>query len=338
MANREAILRAVYEADRLHREFDTEASAREGEGRVDVFGMLVARDVPVLFRPLRNLLGAYISEPGKGILITSQRYLRVQRFTAAHELGHEVLGHEASLDGEEVLTRALFQTTSGYDQRELQANAFASRLLTPSWLIVQHMNRQGWTRESFTDPGVVYQLSLRIGSSYLATCYALEEIKAIDSHTSQKLRAFSRKKIKQQLIGLFQPENWHLDVWLITEKDHGTVLEGSRSDLVVFSFKEHASAGYIWQFGDLVDAGLEIRGDERKPMAGEAFIGGVVFRTVIAEPATAHGASGHVTLMESRPWAGSGEPLNSLELDVAFSGPVPVGLLPAQRAAELASA
>ena len=40
--------------------------------------------------------------------MTTQRQLPVQRFTAAHELGHAALGHEASLDEEEILKRAIF--------------------------------------------------------------------------------------------------------------------------------------------------------------------------------------------------------------------------------------
>ena len=43
------------------------------------------------------------------------------------------------------------------------------------------------------------------------------------------------------------------------------VLEGSRSDLVVVKMPEHASSGYVWQFGELVDAGLAIREDGRAP-------------------------------------------------------------------------
>ena len=34
------------------------------------------------------------------------------------------------------------------------------------------MKRQGWTRDNLTDPVTVYQLSLRLGTSYSATCYA----------------------------------------------------------------------------------------------------------------------------------------------------------------------
>jgi Zn-dependent peptidase ImmA (M78 family) len=327
VARRDEILNAVYEANRLHKEYDTEARAKRGEGRIDVFGMLVGRDIPVMFRPLKNLLGAYIDHPGQGVMVTTQRPLPVQRFTAAHELGHAALGHEASLDEEDILMRALFDSSARFDSREIQANAFATELLTPQWLIVEHMNRQGWKRDKLTDPVIVYQLALRMGSSYSATCYALTECKGIDRPTCAKLLKVKPKSIKQSLAKPYEPNSWYGDVWLVTERDNGVVVEGSRSDLVVVRMPEHVSSGYVWQFGELVDAGLAIREDERAS-EGRQHIGGVVFRTVIAE--AQDGASGHVNLREVRPWQPVGKPLNSIELEVDLSGPVPAGLLPVQ--------
>jgi Zn-dependent peptidase ImmA (M78 family) len=335
VARRDDILNAVDEAERLHEEFGTKARAEGGEGRIDVFGMLVKRDIPVMFRPLKNLLGAFIDDPHPGVLVTTQRPLPVQRLTAAHELGHAALGHEASLDEEDTLTRALFVTEASYDPREIQANAFASQLLTPPWLIVLHMKRQGWSRESLTDPVVVYQLALRMGSSYAATCYALSQSGGIDEATRERLRKVRPKAIKQSLVKPYEPKTWYGDVWLITERDNGMVLDGSRSDLVVLQLQEHASSGYLWQFGDLADVGLAIVDDGRAASSGKQHIGGVVLRTVIAEPQDDGGASGHVHLREVRPWQSAGEPLRSLKLDVELSGPVPAGLLPAQREALL---
>jgi hypothetical protein len=45
VARRADILNAVVEADRLHREFGTEARAERGEGRIDVFGTVLSRKV-----------------------------------------------------------------------------------------------------------------------------------------------------------------------------------------------------------------------------------------------------------------------------------------------------
>ncbi|MGC4004074.1 MAG: ImmA/IrrE family metallo-endopeptidase [Pirellulales bacterium] len=330
MAIRDDILNAVYEANRLHKEFDTEARAKSGEGRIDVFGMLVEKDIPVMFRPLRNLLGAYIKDPSQGVMVTTQRQLPVQRFTAAHELGHAALGHDASLDEEEILTRALFDRGAAFDSREIQANAFATALLTPQWLIVEHMKRQGWNRDNLTDPVIVYQLSLRMGTSYQATCYALLDCKGIDRRACDKLLESGRKKsaMKQALAKPYIPHNWYGDVWIVTERDNGMVLEGSHSDLVVIKVQEHASSGYVWQFGELAKAGLAIRNDGHASQEGE-HIGGIVFRTVIAE-ADGYGSS-HVSLREVRPWQTNGTPLHSMELDVNLSGPVEAGLLYIQR-------
>jgi Zn-dependent peptidase ImmA (M78 family) len=338
VAQREEILAAVYEADRLHRDFDAKARAERGEGRIDVFDMLVKREVPVLFRPLEKLLGAFVDDPDKGVLVTSRRPLPVQRFTAAHELGHEVLGHEGSLDEEEILTRAPYGIDALYDPREVQANTFASRLLTPDWLIAHHMRRQGWTPQNLREPAAVYQLSLRMGSSYSATCYAIEEARVIDRWTREKLLEVKPRAIKQSLLKEYERESWYGDVWVVSNRDDGMVIEGSRSDLVILHFEEHASSGYLWQLGELADAGLAIRQDKRTSPSGEDYVGGVVLRMVVAEPQQDRIASGHVHLREIRPWQASAEALHSLELDVDLSGPQQAGLLPEQREAMLGAA
>ncbi len=338
MTRREDILHAVYEAERLHREFGSRARVEAGEGRIDVFNMLVERDIPLVFQPLKNLLGAFVDTPDMGIMVTSRRPLPVQRFTAAHELGHQALGHEASLDEEEILTRALFAGERDYDRREIQANAFASQLLTPPWLLAHHMKRQGWTRDNLADPVVVYQLSLRMGSSYTATCYAIEQAKGIDAWTRERLLKVKPKAIKQSLVSPYERETWYGDVWLVTDRDHGMLLEGGRSDLVVLQVEEHPSSGYRWQFGDLTDAGLSINADDRMSRTGEEHVGGVVMRTLMAEPRAGQGARGHVHLREIRPWQPEAEPLRSLELDIDLSGPVQTGLLPAQREILLSAA
>jgi|688.fasta_scaffold24079_3 Zn-dependent peptidase ImmA (M78 family) len=337
MAQRSEILTAIAAANQLHDVFECQTRTAKGQGRIDVFEMLVEKDIPVLFRPLNNLLGAYVDDPGQGVMITTQRPLPVQRFTAAHELGHAVLGHEASYDEEEVLTRALFYGDDRFDSREIQANAFAMELLTPRWLIAQHMRRQGWLPKDLKEPQKVYQLSLRMGSSYAATVYALKSYKVLDTLGVKVLLEYSPKEIKQQLAKELEPKNWYGDIWMITERDQGLSIEGSRSDFVIIDLEEHAASGYLWQFDKLAEAGLAIRRDQRvNPHDNE--IGGVVQRIVTAEAAESHkGAKGHLNLQEVRPWNPEGSPLNSVRLDVDFSGPVRSGLHPRQIERDLAA-
>jgi hypothetical protein len=122
----------------------------------------------------------------------------------------------------------------------------------------------------------------------------------------------------------YQPKSWYDDEWLITARDDGMNLEGSRSDLVVLKLTEHSGSGYIWQLSELADAGLTVVQDIRLADADEELIGGVVFRSVMAE--SENGASGHVCLREVRPWQPTGERLQFLGFDVDVSGPVQSGL------------
>lgn len=332
---RAAILNAVAAADRLHNQFDTRSRVDRGDGRIDVFGMLVSQKIPTVFRPLKGLLGAFLNEEGSaGVIVTTQRPLPVQRFTAAHELGHAILGHETSLDDEAMLARMPFtdQKPRG-DVREVQANAFASELLMPKWLLAKHMIRQAWKPADLTRPETVYQLSLRLGTSYAAACNTLLYRDVISNQAYAGLILTTPKPIKRIQAAPHEPANWHGDVWVVTEQDDGLFLEGSRSDLVVFRLAEHSGSGYMWRFDDLAAAGLMAVHDARASDPDGDLVGGVISRTVIA--AAQEGAKGGLHLREVRPWQAAGEALHSMDLDFDLSGPVRDGLLPAQREAYL---
>lgn len=75
-------------AGRLHRTLETRALIESRAGAVDVFVAIASLDLPLLLRPLHGLLGAFLNEPIPGVLITTERSMSIQRFTAAHELGH----------------------------------------------------------------------------------------------------------------------------------------------------------------------------------------------------------------------------------------------------------
>ncbi len=233
---RKAILQATLAADRLHKDFDTKAHIEKGDSRINVFDMFVKLDIPVVFRPLASLLGAYLDDPSPGVLVTTKRPLSIQRFTAGHELGHAVLKHRPSLDNEDAIFRAIPASTTKHEEQEIQANAFASQLLMPRWLVAQHMTRQSWTNDDVKKPDVIYQLSLRLGTSYSAMCYSLLTNKIIRRSTYENVVEISPKAIKKTLVAPYEPANWYGDMWIITERDDGMFLQGSRSDLVVLSF------------------------------------------------------------------------------------------------------
>ena len=145
------------------------------------------------------------------------------------------------------------------------------------------MQRQQWSAPDLTNPHTVYQLSLRLGASYAATCHSLQQNKVFGVGMCDQLLAVKRREIKKRLAAPYEPADWRRDVWVITEGDDGILLEGSKADLVVVKLHEHSGSGYLWRLDDLEKAGLAVVKDSRAADPDEDLIGGVVFRTVISE-------------------------------------------------------
>ena len=327
---RSAILKGKREAGRLHRQFDMRSRIEQGGSRIDVFDTLVRCGIPFLFKPLDGLLGVFMDIPMPGVLVTTKRPLSVQRFTGAHELGHFRLGHRPSLDDESLLQRSPFDSRPNYGQQELEADAFATEFMLPPWLFAAHFSRQSWTPQLMTDPLIVYQLSLRIGASYEATCRSLMRpgVAVIEHKTFKKLLSVRPKEIKKELLAGYTPQNWWGDVWLLTQKDEGAVLEGSRSDLFVLRLTEHSSSGYLWTFEQLNKTGFAIVRDEREVPESEA-VGGLTTRRIIAQSSGRQ--RGKMVLLERRPWLADGQPLAAFSVHYNLNGPEEEGWSQAER-------
>lgn len=313
MTRRDAILEGAQAAARLHEKLGTRAAVESTGGCIDVFGALLAVGAALIFRPLNGLLGFCIRGPSNpGVVISTQRPLRIQRFTGAHELGHVVLGHTLSLDGEEILGRGEVN-----DEFEIAADSFASAFLIPKWLLQMHARRQGWDRESMNDARVVYQLALRVGASYEATCVALERHGIVDRSTSDRLTAKSRREIKEELLRGLEVENYYPDVWLLTERDEGLTLEGQPDDLFVLRLSEQAGAGYLWSTTALVNSGFAILRDQREMPPPDRSVGGPVMRALTARHSEP--ARGTLALELTRPWQ-QGTPIALLRVAYDLNG------------------
>ena len=186
---RDAVLKGMRAALRLQRDLGFDRGEARGH-RVDVFGAIYKENVPLLFRKLEPLMGAYLRENGNpGIILTTRRPLGQQRFTAAHELGHHILNHDPHADDDSILRRSpdLARDYMRLPPAEQEADAFASYFLVPDRLIATLMQRQEWTPQRLRDPGIVYQMALRVGASYRATLYALVRNKVISAGVRQQL-------------------------------------------------------------------------------------------------------------------------------------------------------
>jgi Zn-dependent peptidase ImmA (M78 family)/DNA-binding XRE family transcriptional regulator len=329
-----AVRSGTMAAGRLHRQLGDRVPICSGGGNVDVFGTMLALDLPIVFRPLEGLLGAYLREPTPGVLVTTQRPMSVQRFTAAHELGHFWLKHSPSLDDESILRRLPFTDQPNPGFQEVEADAFAVAFMMPRWLIDAHCKRQGWQAADLEQPAIVYQLSLRLGASYEATYWTLLRYKLISRSTTRRLTETVPRQLKITLLQDYHPVDYRGDVWLLSERDAGTRIDGSRNDLFVLHLKEHSGGGYLWDIDQLKASGFAVVRDEREAMDADG-AGSHVLRRITAT--LEENRCGYVSLDERRPWQ-PGAPLTQLTLNYDLNGPEEKGFSRTERRHRLQAA
>lgn len=320
-AIRDAILSGVRGAVETHTALRVREQIEQRGGAIDIFEIIQKLGIPVVFRPLDGLLGACLRLPdaGAGILITTRRSLHMQRFTAAHELGHYVLEHEGSLDREIRLPGQ----TANRDINEVAADAFAAELLMPKWLFRYHAKLRGWTSQQLQDPINVYELSLRMAVSYDATCLGLQTHRIVDPGVVDALRSVAPKKTKQRLLGDVRLDDWRAHVWLLDEHDDGGVIEAGPLDVFVADLPERAASGFLWDTDSVESAGFSVIEDFGEQADIET-VGGASRRRIVLQ--AQRPGKHRLRLRECRPWERDAPALRTLDMSISTFGPEVEGI------------
>ena len=222
----------------------------------------------------------------------------------------------------------------GVAPEEREADAFASYFLLPPHLISAQMNAQGWDVHSFSSPEIVYQASLRFGTSYSGTVYGLERERVIGSGLRRELLKSRPQTLKLALLeDQPLPNTRRSDVWHLTEKDEGAVIEAGRDDLFLLRLNEATGAGYVWTFDELQDAGFAIIKDGREPVH-DGHIGAPTVRRVLARANAP--IRNTLRLTECRPWDPENDP-HTLTLHYRTATSDEAGLFERQRLERLAA-
>lgn len=228
------------------------------EAPVDVFRSIEREQIWLLFQPLDRLYGAYRRRETPGIVIHAGHPNRLQRFTAAHELGHHLLGHDLSVDARDEVELM----GSGLPAQEVEAQAFASTFLMPVQLVNRSLAHLALKRRpGAITPEQAYRLSLDLGSSYAATITQMRALERISAANMQALLKVRPIVIKTELALGRPPENARADVWPLSQADDGRTLSVSRDDELHVSLLESPTTGYRWQTRDGANE-LEFVGEE----------------------------------------------------------------------------
>lgn len=153
-----------------------------GEYPVNVSKAIDAAGLSLIRRPLPRLFGAYVEADGnQGVMVNANLTRATQRHTEGHELGHHEFGHRPDPARECAIDGAAVRATAGskggvraLGQVEMTAEAFASWFLMPRRTVMAALTDLGI--EAVTSPAELYQLSLRLGTTYRATCRHLVNI------------------------------------------------------------------------------------------------------------------------------------------------------------------
>jgi Zn-dependent peptidase ImmA (M78 family) len=309
----EARLQAVAAAKRVHRALDLHQRVADAGGQVDVFDVIAELDIALIFKPLKSALGLCLPQPLRGIMVTTERSLHIQRITAAHELGHVILEHRGSIDLE-ILERGPFGPSQGRDIQEVEAEAFAAEFLLPRWLYRHHVQAQGWSLAHLRNPEIVYQLSLRMGASYEATCWGLLGHQILPRGDVDALRKAKVATLKLGLGEEFRPADSWADVWKVTDRDDGATISGNPDDLIRVELDEAVGSGFRWNAEALGQAGYEVLADSSS-FSRDPLLYGAPARRVLIARAPGPGAT-KLVLRETQPWreAEDDDPVFAVEL------------------------
>lgn len=217
-----------------------DALAIDQSAVIDPFAAIDRLGLTLNITKLDNLLGAVVPQGDGGVLITSERSPAIQRYTAAHEIGHWIL-HEDQLrmDGEaEVLGRPS-------SEMERQAQLFAGYFLMPPPLLNQAIAAYDLRRGGI-HPEDVYRLSRDLDVSYEASARRLYAARLIDRTALTQILELGRMSAMQRASAGHRPADGLADVWDATSDEEVVSLVVKEHDEVVMGFDEQRLAGWRW--------------------------------------------------------------------------------------------
>ena len=286
--------------------------------KVPVFDMIEDRGIWLSFQPLDRLLGLYqrVGDTA-GIAINLARPLAMQRFTAAHELGHHELGHESHTDDE-----ATIENYSA-DPQELQAQTFAASLLMSESAVEAQLERLA---KDVDRPDLnaldIYQISVELGVSYTAAITQLGVLKKINRQRSDEATKLTPLRLKQQILGGRRPDNARAAVWRLGLEDNHRAVFADLGDELDIALPEIRSTGYEWSLTSLdadTFAIVNDRFEERSDSLANIRYGTTRTRHVTLKARTSGPHA--ITFELLQPWAG-GDRGSTLNIFVEVASPV----------------
>jgi hypothetical protein len=174
----------------------------------DVFQTVANEKVDLQFVDIPSLEGMFLQEPEVSrICVCALRPWGRQRYTAAHELGHCILGHGTRVD---TVMNTRDQQPSLPDE-EILAEAFSRFLLMPPRAVTKAFgNRQQYDARS------IFEASCWLGVGYGTLIRQMcSSLRLLSESEQATLLRVQRRDLCRKLVGIPDLEN---DFWPLDEK------------------------------------------------------------------------------------------------------------------------
>ncbi|WP_419552878.1 ImmA/IrrE family metallo-endopeptidase [Candidatus Poriferisodalis sp.] len=284
---REAVLAAEYVL--------AESDITPGD-RVPVFDLIENRGIWLSFEPeLDRLLGVYqrIGDV-TGIAINTARPVALQRFTAAHELGHHELGHGSHLDAEATITE------SAHDPKEIQAQTFAASLLMSELAIETRLEHRGHDPDRPNLSAIdVYLIAAELGVSYQAAVTQLRVLHKISFAQAREFAKESPLRLKQVLLGGRRPDNPRASVVQLTFADNRREIVLDVDDEIDVALPEMPASGCEWTLPSAIGESFVLTNDRSETTDGGT--GEMLFGRARARHVTLRAHTAGRTRLDFRP-------------------------------------
>lgn len=227
---------------------------------IDVFAAIADSGAWLTFIDGGTMLGSASREGVGGIRINTARPVEMQRFTAAHELGHLYL-HNGALDWDG------FDEVAGSAQtpREHTAQFFASHFLMPRKLVNSVLRRHGHVRNAQLSPQLAYLASRDLRVSYEALIVQLDNLGIITRAQRRRFLDEELKSIKMDYAGGWSIADSRAHVWKPGTAELGSI-NVALHDEIIISLSEDRSRGFIWTISEAVRPATSSLASERSPV------------------------------------------------------------------------
>jgi len=174
----------------------------------DVFQTIENEKIDLQFVDIPSLEGMFLQEPEvRRICVCALRPWGRQRYTAAHELGHYILGHGTQVD---TVIETRDQQPSLSDE-EILAEAFSRFLLMPPRAVVKAFGK----RQQY-DARAVLEASCWLGVGYGTLIRQMRSsLRLISESEQENLLHIKRRELCRDLAGIPDLES---DLWPLDER------------------------------------------------------------------------------------------------------------------------